>query len=100
VVGRDIDPGVTEIHRCLVGIEAEVMFDIVISIGMVKRLDRSVEISILCTFIKIILTTILITMVCRHRRKRHQYNDKAAQDSSHGFYPSSILLTVRTTSFV
>jgi hypothetical protein len=42
---------------------------------MVKRLDRSIEISV------------LLTVVISHCRKRHQYNDKATQDFSHNFDP-------------
>ena len=47
MVGRNILPGATEIHRRIVGIEAEVPLDIVARIGTVERFDRSVEIRVL-----------------------------------------------------
>jgi len=49
VVSNDIYSTVTKIRRRIVGIEIEVFFNIVIGIGMVKRFDRCVEVSVLLT---------------------------------------------------
>jgi hypothetical protein len=75
MVCSHIHPGVAELHSRIVGIIAEVFFDIVSGIGTVKPVDRSVEISILDAFIG--------RMVFSHGRKGHQYNNKATQYLSH-----------------